>query len=214
MPVLSLSLLLSAAHAEPPLPMDPKSLPAFPEGITTKKVHEVCTVEMVSEADGRHRVIGVTGCKEPFELAVRDRTSWWTWRTPPSDTSGAFDPTWALLTGLAGAPEGLYTRFEIAFDRPRLDAPAVVSWTGLELVAPRRLPKFTLPPEVQAKVPPEGCALLLHVDEEGRPERVQTQDCPEPVRQAWEIPLMTSSWERLEVDEEPHSFAVTFRVSP
>lgn len=199
-------LVLATAVAAPPRPLDDGLLPAFPEGIEGK-VHEVCTVAMVTQEDGRQRVLDLSGCPEPFEQAVQTRITWWTWRYVASETPDLFDPSHALLTGAAGVPTGLYTRLLVVFDRPDPEAEPTVAFEPQAVVALRKRSRVTVPASLGAEIG-AGCDLLVHVGSNGRPLRVQSQSCSEPVRAALELPLMGWTFEDLHVEGHAPEYAV------
>ncbi len=186
-----------SALAGPPQPLTPDLLPEFPDH--DERVRERCVLTWITQEDGQHRVLSLRGCTAPFDEAVRERLWSWTWRTAPPDRPEALDPTWALLTGHAGVPQGLYTAWEITFYRPRPGAEPTVSIVGLPIVTPLDTPKVKLG---------ERCALLLHVDEQGRANRVQARECSEQDRDAVETELMAWTFEPLRVEGEPVRFAV------
>ncbi|MCB9697158.1 MAG: hypothetical protein H6738_10295 [Alphaproteobacteria bacterium] len=199
-------LVLSAAFAAPPRPLDDSLLPAFPAGIEGM-VHEVCALEMVTQEDGRQRVLDLSGCAEPFADAVRTRVTWWTWRYVATETPDLLDPTHALLTGTAGVPTGLYTRLSVVFDRSDTDAEPTIAFQPQSVVALRKRSKVTVP----ATLAPElgaGCDLLVHVGASGRPVRIQSQTCAESVRAVMELPLMGWTFEELHVEGHPPEYAV------
>ena len=204
-------LMLSAALAAPPRPLDDSLLPGFPEGIEGR-VHEACTLEMVTQEDGRQRVLELSGCAEPFLEAVRTRITWWTWRYAPMDTTDLLDPTHALLTGTAGVPTGLYTRWRVVFDRPDADADPTVAFEALPVVALHKRSKVTVPPELAAELG-GGCDLLVHVNAAGRPVRIQSQSCSESARAAMELPLMGWTFEELHLEGHPADYAVRVHLA-
>lgn len=205
-------VFMTAALAEPPATLDASVLPVFPERVGGD-VDVECVVEMVSDAEGRHDVKGVHGCGGPFEDAVRDRLSWMTWRVPPQTAEGPVEQGYAMLTGDAGAPGGLYVRIGVRFRRTGDEEPTV-EVVPKQVVRPKRsLKKLEVAPEELASVG-DGCLLLVHVDPAGITERVQSQTCTEGVREAFEVPLMTWSWEPLVVSGARRAFVATFRVAP
>jgi hypothetical protein len=206
-----LQLLSAFAVAASPTPIEPSMLPEFPERLS-ERIQAECLVEMISNSDGRHQVFGVTGCEEAYASAVRDRLSWMTWRTPPPTDDEPLQSTYALLTGVAGVPGGLYVRMGVRFERKPGEEP-VVSLVSTPILSPKKgAGEVRVPSSMQADVGRE-CVLLVHVDESGRTERVQAQTCSERVRAAVELPLMAWTWHPLLVDGRPRAFAATFRFT-
>jgi hypothetical protein len=206
-----IQFLTALAAAAPPTPIDPASMPVFPDRMA-ERIDVTCLVEMVSESDGRLQVLSVSGCEDPYAQAVRDRLSWMTWRTPAPLDGEPLESTYALLTGFAGVPGGLYVRMGFAFEKRPGEEPTV-SIVPQHVVAPKKDAKILLPRSLESDVA-EGCVLLVHVDESGRTARVQAQTCSERVRAALELPLMAWTWQPLVIEGEARSFAATFRFAP
>lgn len=203
-----MTISLSVALAGPPGVLDASLLPGPPAPVEDK-TEELCEVEWISDAAGRMEVFGVTGCGPEFERAVRDRLPWMTWKTPPAPTQGALDDTHAFITGIAGAPDGLYSRFAIRFDRS-----GAVALVPYAVVRAKRQPKLpALPQDLWTDVG-SGCSLFLHVDTSGRTARVQSETCTDRVRTLLELALMAWTWDPLVVEGEPRSFAARYRVAP
>lgn len=206
-----LALLSAIALADPPGVIDPSAHPTFPEAVTGA-VEVECAVEMISDLDGRIELREVSGCDPAFAKQVEDRLTWMTWKRP-SPGEGPLEAGYAVLTGLAGAPGGLYVRMGVRFQRAA-EGEGAVTIVPYEVVHPKKKPKkLELPAEAAAAVG-KGCQLLLHVDEDGRTERVQSQTCTEGVREELELPLMAWTWDPLVVRGERRAFAVGYRVEP
>ena len=134
---------------------------------------------------------------ETFATVVRDAMWEWTWRTaPPAERRlGALDPTWVFVTSRTGAVEGLLVSWEVRFDLPEVTT-----------IVARPVVRLREGSDVRV---PDGCGLLLHVDEKGRASRVQALRCDEWDRRAVEVELMSWTFEPLVVDGEPRAFAVS-----
>ena len=189
-----IQFLTALAAAEPPTPIDPASLPAFPEHMADR-IDVQCVVEMVSESDGRLQVLAVAGCDDPYAQAVRDRLSWMTWRTPPPLDAEPLESTYALLTGFAGVPGGLYVRMAFAFAKRPGEAPTV-SLVPQQVVSPKKVGKILLPRNLESDVA-EGCVLLVHVDANAgrRGSRSLTTTCSPilPIDRRWKMPTTPAS---------------------
>lgn len=203
---------LASALAAPPRPLDPSLLPAFPKGFEGR-VHEVCDVELLTQEDGREEVLTLEGCHEPFLAAIRDRLRWWTWRFVDAPVDDLLDRTHAVLTAPGDVPVGLYTRFQVVFEKGAGDVEPTVAFVPVSVVELRKKSRIDLPADVAAQAG-AGCDLVMHVSAEGRVVRVQTESCADAVQAAVELPTMLGwTFEELRLAGEPKAFAVRLHVA-